>query len=172
MPDFAANLSFMFNEWDFLDRFQAAADAGFTAVEYLFPYEHAPDAIAARLDKAGLTQALFNLPPGDWAAGVRPPPLALAPGELVAVVGPNGSGKSNVAEAFRFVLGEQSIKSLRGKRGEDLIYNGGATATRLNRASVRLVFDNRKRLFNIDFDEVSIERVIHRDSASEYFING
>ena len=71
MPDFAANLSFMFNEWDFLDRFQAAADAGFTAVEYLFPYEHAPDAIAARLDKAGLTQALFNLPPGDWAAGER-----------------------------------------------------------------------------------------------------
>jgi hydroxypyruvate isomerase len=71
MPEFAANLSFMFNEWDFLDRFQAAADAGFTAVEYLFPYEHAPDAIAARLDQAGLTQALFNLPPGDWAAGER-----------------------------------------------------------------------------------------------------
>jgi hydroxypyruvate isomerase len=71
MPTFAANLSFMFNEWDFLDRFQAAADAGFTAVEYLFPYEHPPEAIAALLDKSGLTQALFNLPPGDWAAGER-----------------------------------------------------------------------------------------------------
>jgi hydroxypyruvate isomerase len=71
MPDFAANLSFMFTEWDFLDRFQAAADAGFTAVEYLFPYEHAPDELARRLDSAALTQALFNLPPGDWASGER-----------------------------------------------------------------------------------------------------
>jgi len=71
MPEFAANLSFMFTEWDFLDRFQAAADAGFNAVEYLFPYEHSPDVIAARLERAGVTQALFNLPAGDWAAGER-----------------------------------------------------------------------------------------------------
>lgn len=71
MPDFAANLSFMFTEWAFLDRFQAAADAGFTAVEYLFPYEYAPDELARRLDQAGLIQALFNLPPGDWATGER-----------------------------------------------------------------------------------------------------
>jgi hydroxypyruvate isomerase len=71
MPAFAANLSFMFNEWSFLDRFDAAAEAGFTAVEYLFPYEHPPEAIAARLEKNNLTQALFNLPPGDWAAGER-----------------------------------------------------------------------------------------------------
>lgn len=71
MPKFAANLSFMFNEWDFLDRFQAAADAGFEAVEYLFPYDHAPEVIAGRLEGAGLTQALFNLPPGDWAKGER-----------------------------------------------------------------------------------------------------
>jgi hydroxypyruvate isomerase len=71
MPAFAANLSFMFNEWDFLDRFQAAADAGFTAVEYLFPYAHSPEVIAARLQAAGVTQALFNLPPGDWEAGER-----------------------------------------------------------------------------------------------------
>jgi hydroxypyruvate isomerase len=61
----------MFTEWGFLDRFAAAADAGFTAVEYLFPYEHPPEAIAARLQRHGLTQALFNLPPGDWAAGER-----------------------------------------------------------------------------------------------------
>lgn len=71
MPRFAANLSFMFNEWNFLDRFDAAADAGFKAVEYLFPYEASPDCIAARLAKNGLTQALFNLPPGDFAAGER-----------------------------------------------------------------------------------------------------
>jgi hydroxypyruvate isomerase len=71
MPAFAANLSFLFNEYDFLDRFEAAADVGFQAVEYLFPYEHPPEVIAARLDKAGLQQALFNLPPGDWAQGER-----------------------------------------------------------------------------------------------------
>lgn len=71
MPRFAANLSMMFNEWDFLDRFAAAADAGFTAVEFLFPYAHAPDVIAKQLERAGITQALFNLPPGDWDAGER-----------------------------------------------------------------------------------------------------
>ena len=71
MPRFAANLSMMFTEWPFLDRFAAAADAGFTAVEFLFPYEHPAEAIAERLQRNGLTQALFNLPPGDWAAGER-----------------------------------------------------------------------------------------------------
>jgi chromosome segregation protein len=91
---------------------------------------------------------------------------------ITAIVGPNGSGKSNVAEAFRFVLGEQSIKSLRGKRGEDLIFNGGKSLGRLNRASVKLVFDNTNRDLNVDFDEVVLERMVHRDSANEYFING
>jgi len=91
---------------------------------------------------------------------------------ISSIVGPNGSGKSNVAEAFRFVLGEQSIKSLRGKRVEDLIFNGGKDAPRANRASVKVVFDNSRRIFNLNFDEISIERVIHRDSLSEYFING
>ena len=91
---------------------------------------------------------------------------------ISAIVGPNGSGKSNVAEAFRFVLGEQSIKSLRGKRGEDLIWNGGKDAPRSNRADVKVIFDNSRRFLNIDFDEVSIERVVNRDSSNEYFING
>ncbi len=91
---------------------------------------------------------------------------------ISSIVGPNGSGKSNVAEAFRFVLGEQSIKSLRGKRAEDLIFNGGKDAPRANRASVKLVFNNIQRILNIDFDEVSIERVVNRDSSSEYLING
>src|SRR3989338_4235001 len=91
---------------------------------------------------------------------------------ISAIVGPNGSGKSNVAEAFQFVLGEQSIKSLRGKRGEDMIFNGSRTLARSNRASVKITLDNSKRLLNIDFDEVSIERVVHRDNNNEYIING
>ncbi len=91
---------------------------------------------------------------------------------IVAIVGPNGSGKSNIAEAFRFVLGEQSFKSMRTKRGEDLIWGGSHTATRSNRASVKAVFDNTSRLFDIDFDEVSIERTVHRDGINQYAING
>lgn len=91
---------------------------------------------------------------------------------ITSIVGPNGSGKSNVAESFRFVLGEQSIKSMRGKKGEDLIFNGGKDTPRANRASVKLVFDNTHRMFNVDFEEVALERVVHRDGVNEYFING
>ncbi len=71
MPRFAANLSMLYNEVPFLERFAAAAADGFKAVEYLFPYEYPPQEIAARLQAHGLVQALFNLPPGDWAAGER-----------------------------------------------------------------------------------------------------
>lgn len=71
MPKFAANLSMMFNEVPFLDRFAAAADCGFTAVEYLFPYDHPAEVVAERLRAAGLAQALFNMPAGDWDAGER-----------------------------------------------------------------------------------------------------
>ncbi|HVB69688.1 MAG TPA: 2-oxo-tetronate isomerase [Acetobacteraceae bacterium] len=71
MPRFAANLSMMFTEVDFLDRFDAAARAGFRGVEFLFPYDHPAGEIRRRLDGAGLTQALFNMPPGDWAKGER-----------------------------------------------------------------------------------------------------
>lgn len=71
MLRFAANLSWLFQEWSFLDRFAAAADAGFTAVEYLFPYDHPPDEIARRLARHNLKQVLFNLAPGDFAAGDR-----------------------------------------------------------------------------------------------------
>lgn len=91
---------------------------------------------------------------------------------ISAIVGPNGSGKSNVAEAFRFVLGEQSIKSMRGKRGEDLIWNGSQAEPRAGRASVRVVFDNERKIFDIDFPEVTVERVVHRDGENEYLING
>ncbi len=90
-----------------------------------------------------------------------------------SIVGPNGSGKSNVAEAFRFALGEQSMKSMRGKRSEDLIWSGSNSTPRSNRASVAIVFDNRKRIFpKLDFEEVTIERAVFRDGSSEYLING
>ncbi len=91
---------------------------------------------------------------------------------ITSIVGPNGSGKSNIAESFRFVLGEQSLKSLRGKKGEDLIFNGTAEAPRGNRAGAKIIFDNTKRFLNVDFDEVSIERSVYRDGINEYFING
>ncbi len=71
MPRFSANLSMLFTEHDFLDRFDAAARAGFKGIEYVMPYDHVPEAVASRLKKSGLTQVLFNLPPGDWAAGER-----------------------------------------------------------------------------------------------------
>ena len=91
---------------------------------------------------------------------------------ITSIVGPNGSGKSNVAESFRFVLGEQSVKSMRGKRGEDLIWGGSDSTARGNRASVEVTFDNTSRAIEIDFDEVRIERVVHRDGQNEYKING
>lgn len=71
MPRLAANLTMMYNEHAFLDRFQAAASDGFQGVEFLFPYDFAAADIRARLQDNGLTQALFNAPPGDWAAGER-----------------------------------------------------------------------------------------------------
>src|SRR5471032_2610191 len=71
MPRFAANLSMMYTEHDFLDRFAAAAKDGFKGVEFLFPYEFAAADIKARLADNGLTLALFNCPPGDWNKGER-----------------------------------------------------------------------------------------------------
>ena len=78
MLRFAANLSMMFNEVPFLDRFAAAAEAGFSGVEFLFPYEHPAPELRSRLADSGLTMALFNMPPGDWSAGDRG--LASVPG--------------------------------------------------------------------------------------------
>lgn len=78
MPIFAANLTTMFNEVDFMDRFGAASAAGFSAVEYLFPYAHAADQIANQLEAGKLEQVLFNTPPGDWDSGERG--LAAVPG--------------------------------------------------------------------------------------------
>ncbi|MBX9463211.1 MAG: hydroxypyruvate isomerase [Aquamicrobium sp.] len=80
MPRFSANLSMLFQEYDFLERFDAAARAGFDAVEYVSPYEYPADEVATRLERAGLEQALFNLPVGDWAAGERG--LAILPDRI------------------------------------------------------------------------------------------
>ena len=94
------------------------------------------------------------------------------PTKITGIVGPNGSGKSNVTEAFRFVLGEQSMKTLRGKRGEDLIFNGGSSAARSNKARVMIVFDNTDRIFDGAFDEMTLSRMVFRDGSNEYAING
>ncbi len=91
---------------------------------------------------------------------------------IASIVGPNGSGKSNVAEAFRFVLGEQSMKSMRSKKGEDLIWGGSPMLSRANRAGVKVTFDNSTRLLDIDFNEVVLERVVYRDGQNEYLMNG
>lgn len=91
---------------------------------------------------------------------------------ITAIVGPNGSGKSNVAESFRFVLGEQSPSKMRGKKGEDLIWGGSDSVSRSNRASVSVTLDNSRKVFPLDFDEIVLERVVHRDGQNEYLING
>lgn len=99
---------------------------------------------------------------------------------VVGIVGPNGSGKSNVVEAFRFVLGEQSMKSLRGKSGSDLIFKGSKDLPKGSRASVEITFDNKDRVFklgersepiNLDFDEIILKREVFADGSSTYYIN-
>ena len=93
------------------------------------------------------------------------------PTPISAIVGPNGSGKSNVADAIRWVLGEQSMKSLRGKKGEDFIFGGTTQISRMGKASVSLVFDNVKKIFPYEFDEVIISRKVYRDGVNEYLLN-
>ena len=87
------------------------------------------------------------------------------------VVGPNGTGKSNIVDAVRWVLGEQSMKSLRGESSADVIFSGSSSRKPLNSASVTLIFDNEERLLPIDFSEVSIKRVAFRNGENEYYIN-
>lgn len=107
------------------------------------------------------------------------------PSKITAIVGPNGSGKSNIAESIRWVLGEQSMKSLRGKRGEDFIWNGSEQVPRTGKASVTLFFDNKdSKVIQIgapvseeglasllDFEEILIGRKIFRDGLNEYYLN-
>lgn len=90
---------------------------------------------------------------------------------ITAVVGPNGSGKSNIADALRWVMGEQSMKNLRGKKTEDVIFAGSGKKARLGSAKVTLFLDNRDKKIPLDFDEVSISRRVSRSGESEYLIN-
>ncbi len=91
---------------------------------------------------------------------------------ITGIVGPNGSGKSNVVDAVRWVLGEQSVKSLRGTDNmTDVIFQGSKSRNSQNVASVTLVFDNKDKYLNIAYDEVAIKRRVYRDGTNEYFIN-
>ncbi|EFH12404.1 2-oxo-tetronate isomerase [Pseudoroseomonas cervicalis] len=107
MPRFAANLSMMFTDVPFLDRFARAAAAGFEAVEFLFPYDHPPEVVAEKLNSAGLTQALFNMPPGDWAAGER---------GMAAIPGREQEFRDNVATAITYAraLGCKTLHAMSG----------------------------------------------------------
>ena len=101
---------------------------------------------------------------------------------IVCVVGPNGSGKSNVVEAIRYVLGEQSMKSMRGKTGGDLIFKGTKSLPKSSRASVSIYFDNSDKVFklandggediNLNYDTISITRQVFPDGLNKYILNG
>ena len=89
------------------------------------------------------------------------------------IVGPNGSGKSNIVDAVRWVLGEQSVKSLRGDNGmTDVIFTGSNSRNPLNVASVSLTFDNSDNYLNIPYNEVVVKRRVYRSGENEYFLNG
>ncbi|MCG7334081.1 chromosome segregation protein SMC [Sporosarcina sp. ACRSM] len=91
---------------------------------------------------------------------------------VTAVVGPNGSGKSNVTDAIRWVLGEQSAKTLRGAKMEDVIFAGSDSRKALNFAEVTLILDNSKGLFPLDYTEISVSRRVFRSGESVYLLNG
>lgn len=107
MPCFAANLSMLYPQHDFLDRFAAAAADGFAAVEYLFPYDFSPQQLKQRLDDNGLVQALFNAPPGDWAAGER---------GIASLPGREAEFREGIAKALEYaaVLGNDRIHVMAG----------------------------------------------------------
>ena len=101
---------------------------------------------------------------------------------IVSIVGPNGSGKSNVVESIRFVLGEQSMKSMRGKGGSDLIFKGSKNLPKASRASVTIYFNNSDKIFklsndggeniNLNYDVISISREVFSDGLNKYILNG
>lgn len=89
------------------------------------------------------------------------------------IVGPNGSGKSNVVDAIRWVLGEQSVKSLRGAETmSDVIFSGSKSRNAMNIASVSLMFDNKDHYLPLDYDEIEIKRRVYKDGTNEYYLNG
>lgn len=93
-------------------------------------------------------------------------------GKTTCIVGPNGSGKSNILDAVRWVLGEQSVKSLRGDGAmSDVIFSGSKSRKALNVASVELIFDNSDHYLKLDYEEISIKRKVYRSGENEYFLN-
>ena len=101
----------------------------------------------------------------------RPATFVFEPG-IVAIVGPNGSGKSNVADAIRWVMGEQSMKMLRGKKAADVIFSGSGTLGRKGMAEVSLFLNNEDKQMPVDFSEVVLTRRLFQDGTSEYALNG
>ncbi|MBT3712833.1 MAG: AAA family ATPase, partial [Anaerolineae bacterium] len=90
---------------------------------------------------------------------------------ITAIVGPNGSGKSNIADALRWVLGEQSHSLMRAKKTEDMIFSGSEQRARAGMASATITFDNADNWLPVDFSEVALERRAYRDSGNEYRLN-
>nr|WP_263313522.1 chromosome segregation protein SMC [Mammaliicoccus sp. Marseille-Q6498] len=90
---------------------------------------------------------------------------------VTAIVGPNGSGKSNITDAIKWVLGEQSAKSLRGSKMEDIIFNGSKERKKCQFAEVKLTLDNHSRKLNVDEDTITVERRLYRNGDSEYYLN-
>lgn len=143
MPRFTASITLLFNEHDFLDRFQAAADAGFEGVEFQFPYAFDKDAVAERLDRSGLPLVLHNLPAGDWAAGERG--IACHPGRT-------GEFQDGVGQAIDYAraLGCKQLNCLAGLApagvAEDtlrttFVHNLRFAAAQLERAGLRLLIE-------------------------------
>ena len=144
MPKFAANLTLLYNELPFLDRFEAAAEAGFTGVEYLFPYDFDKQELDAKLDQYGLTQVLHNLPAGDWAAGERG--IAILPERV-------GEFRDGVARAIDYAttLGCKQLNCLAGltpkgaapeRLRETFIANLDYAARALKDAGIKLLIES------------------------------
>lgn len=104
--------------------------------------------------KSFAQKTVFEFPPG-----------------ITAIVGPNGSGKSNIIDAIRWLLGERDAKSLRGNKGEDLIFAGTAKRPQLGLARATLSFDNKSKFFPVDFSEISVSREVRRDGNNRYLLN-
>ena len=98
-------------------------------------------------------------------------PLAGATKGVAAIVGPNGSGKSNIADAIRWVLGEQSVKLLRGKKSADVIFAGSESKGKLGMAEVTLYLDNTDGTADVDMSEIALTRRLYRSGESDYLIN-
>jgi hydroxypyruvate isomerase len=156
MPRFCANLTMMFNEVPFLDRFAAAARAGFTAVEFLFPYDHPAQEIRARLADNGLEQVLFNMPPGDWALGERG--LACLPGRTAEF-------RAGVFRALEYaaVFGTKRLHCMAGLVPAGL---DAATAASLYAVNLAWATEQAKAAGVL----VVIEPINHRDMPG-FFLN-